>query len=81
MGLGFWGTTAQCDPEPESQINSAANPDPFGTDAQATPSNRIASCGTTARKNWVSGARHVLRLVDGSLGNVPRQNRRRCNSG
>ena len=32
---------------------------------------RIASCGVTARKNWVSGARHVLRLVDGSLGNVP----------
>jgi hypothetical protein len=23
------------------------------------------------RKNWVSGARHVLKLVDGALGNVP----------
>ena len=32
---------------------------------------RITSCSNTARKNWVSGARHVLRLVDGSLGNVP----------
>jgi hypothetical protein len=35
---------------------------------------RITGCGTTGpgpRKNWVSGARHVLRLVDGSLGNVP----------
>jgi Tfp pilus assembly protein PilX len=33
--------------------------------------NRIGSCLTTGRKNWVSGARHVLRLVDGGLGNVP----------
>jgi Tfp pilus assembly protein PilX len=32
---------------------------------------RITSCLTTARKNWVSGARHALKLVDGSLGNVP----------
>jgi hypothetical protein len=45
---------------------NGANPDPYGTAAGA----RIASC-TTARKNWVSGARHVLRLVDGSLDNVP----------
>lgn len=41
----------------------------------ATPDNpyspRINSCMSTARKNWVSGARHVLRLVDGSLGNLP----------
>jgi len=29
---------------------------------------RMPSC---SEKNWVSGARHVLRLVDGSLGNVP----------
>jgi hypothetical protein len=42
-------------------------PDPFGTAAGA----RIRSCSTIARKNWVSGARHVLRLVDGSLGNLP----------
>jgi hypothetical protein len=32
---------------------------------------RITSCGSTARKNRVSGARHVLKLVDGSLGNLP----------
>jgi len=31
----------------------------------------MASCVSTGRKNWVSGARHVLKLVDGSLGNVP----------
>lgn len=30
-------------------------------------------CMAGGRQNWVSGARHVLRLVDGSLGNVPMQ--------
>ncbi len=34
---------------------------------------RLASCLATGRANWVSGARHVLKLVDGSLGNVPTQ--------
>jgi hypothetical protein len=34
---------------------------------------RMASCLATGRANWVSGARHVLKLVDGSLGNVPTQ--------
>jgi hypothetical protein len=34
---------------------------------------RIPSCLATGRSNWVSGARHVLKLVDGSLGNVPTQ--------
>jgi hypothetical protein len=34
---------------------------------------RIPSCLATARANWVSGARHVLKLVDGALGNVPTQ--------
>ena len=67
MGLGFYGTVANPGKNLNTQINSTANPDPFGTAAGA----RIASCFTTARKNWVSGARHVLRLVDGSLGNVP----------
>jgi hypothetical protein len=38
-------------------------PDPFTT--------RIANCYTTGRKNRVTGARHVLKLVDGSLGNLP----------
>jgi hypothetical protein len=32
---------------------------------------RITSCLATGRANWVSGARHVLKLVDGSLGNLP----------
>jgi Tfp pilus assembly protein PilX len=59
LGLGFY--------------NGATNIN--GQIVLATPNNpynpRIASCGTTARKNWVSGARHVLKLVDGSLGNLP----------
>ena len=66
LGLGFFGTQGSATKNLNAQITSTAAPDPFGTAANA----RIASCGT-ARKNWVSGARHALRLVDGSLGNVP----------
>jgi len=73
MGLGFWGTVGSPAQNLSTQINSGANPDPFGTDAAGDTNNRIKSCSTTARKNWVAGARHVLRLVDGSLGNVPRR--------
>ena len=73
MGLGFYGTIANGTRNLNTQINSGASPDPFGTDAAGDTNNRIASCANTARKNWVSGARHVLRLVDGSLGNVPRR--------
>lgn len=40
-----------------------AIPDPY--------TNRIPNCYTTGRKNRVTGARHALKLVDGSLGNVP----------
>ncbi len=29
------------------------------------------NCMDVARKNWVSGARHAVRLVDGSLGSIP----------
>lgn len=36
-----------------------------------TPPNAAVACTTTARKNWVSGARHGVRLVNGSLGNLP----------
>jgi hypothetical protein len=57
MGLGFYNGT--------TNLNGAIAPglDPYST--------RITTCGVTGRKNWVSGARHALRLVDGSLGNVP----------
>ncbi|MBI3474559.1 MAG: hypothetical protein HY010_02415 [Acidobacteria bacterium] len=59
IGLGFFNGATNIN----GQI-LAANPDnPY--------SPRITSCSTAGRKNWVSGARHVLKLVDGSLGNVP----------
>ena len=67
LGLGFWGTQSTANNNLNTQINSGAVDDPWGT----TAGTRIASCSNTARKNWVSGARHVLRLVDASLGNVP----------
>jgi hypothetical protein len=67
LGLGFWGTQSNATQNLNTQINSGGVDDPFGTTGNA----RIASCSHTGRKNWVSGARHVLRLVDGSLGNVP----------
>ncbi|MGA7561252.1 MAG: hypothetical protein WCF61_13735 [Terriglobales bacterium] len=76
MGLGFYSTVGTAGKNIWYQITTGGTvmangtngdaPDPFGTAANA----RIASC-MTARKNWVSGARHALRLVDGSLGNVP----------
>src|SRR5208283_2352800 len=65
MGMGFWNDSTH---NLYQLINAPAHPDPFGT---AAPSARITDCIDTAGKNWVSGARHVLRLVDGSLGNVP----------
>jgi hypothetical protein len=46
----------------------------FGSGFNATGGNqyaRITSCLATGRANWVSGARHVLKLVDGSLGRLP----------
>src|SRR5262249_7116520 len=43
----------------------------YGADTAANPPNpfkdRIASCYTIARKNRVTGARHVLKLVDGGM--------------
>jgi Tfp pilus assembly protein PilX len=77
LGLGFYGTTTTAALNMWYQITTggtnmangvnAANPDPFST---ASYNSRIQYCAN-ARKNWVSGARHVLKLVDGSLGNVP----------
>jgi hypothetical protein len=43
---------------------AAGSPDPY------LIAGRIPNC-IVGQKNWVSGARHVLKLVDGSLGNVP----------
>ena len=68
LGMGFYGTVGNANQNLNSLIVGAAPDDPYGS---STTNNRIASCSVTARKNWVSGARHVLKLVDGSLGNVP----------
>jgi hypothetical protein len=46
------------------QIITAAAPDPYLT------GKRLPDC-RLGQKNWVSGARHVLKLVDGTLGNLP----------
>ncbi len=59
LGLGQYNGAVNLN----GQIIAAAPDNPY--------SPRITSCKVTARKNWVSGSRHVLRLVDGSLGNVP----------
>ena len=71
LGLGFYGTVASAAQNLNAKIVSTnPAPNPYGTVAGGG-GDRIASCGTTGRKNWVSGARHVLKLVDGSLGQVP----------
>jgi hypothetical protein len=70
LGLGQWSGTMS---NSTGLIGGAANQNV--QILAATPDNpfspRMASCVSTARKNWVSGARHVLKLVDGALGNVP----------
>jgi Tfp pilus assembly protein PilX len=76
LGLGFYGTVGNSAKNLNAQItnnsSTSTTPDPYGTGSSTSDtSNRIASCGATGRKNWVSGARHVLKLVDGALGNLP----------
>ncbi|MBS1853503.1 MAG: hypothetical protein JST79_21605 [Acidobacteria bacterium] len=60
MGLGFYNGTTNMN---TSLSPTASAPNPYST--------RISSCVVAGRKNWVSGARHVLRLVDGAIGNLP----------
>ena len=50
-------------------VNSSINP----SSSNPNPYVRVSACINAGRKNWVSGARHVLRLVDGTLNNVPTQ--------
>ena len=42
----------------------------FGAATPGNPYSRV-NCMGVARKNWVSGARHAIKLVDGRLGNLP----------
>ena len=66
LGLGYVGAPYTAGTSVNSLIRNAAagNPDPY------LVAGRIPSC-IVGQKNWISGARHVLKLVDGSLGNVP----------
>lgn len=43
----------------------------FGVAQPGSLPNTPVSCMAVARPNWVSGPRHGVRLVNGSLGNVP----------
>ncbi len=62
LGLGYIGAVyTNGGSVNRSIINSAGAPDPY---------LRLAAC-SIAQGNWVSGARHVLKLVDGQLGNLP----------
>jgi hypothetical protein len=63
LGMGQYGANGIASQSQNAVIVAASPDNPY--------SPRIASCASTARKNWVSGSRHVLKLVDGALGNVP----------
>src|SRR5262249_2171602 len=48
--------------EPFANATNSSSPNPY---------TRIATCYTAGRKNRVTGARHVLKLVNGTMGNLP----------
>jgi hypothetical protein len=61
-------------------VNGNGNPDNaakdfmglgFGVPQPGTLPNAPVNCMAIARPNWVSGPRHGVRLVNGSLGNLP----------
>ncbi len=64
--LDNWGTASLGLGQYNGTVNQ--NYKIFASNPDNAYSPRMASCGTTGRKNWVSGARHVLKLVDGALG-------------
>ena len=79
LGLGYIPTPAANTQPPPDQgggagpaYTAANNVNRLITGAAGAPNGylRMNTC-TVAQESWVSGARHVLRLVDGSLGNVP----------
>ncbi len=43
----------------------------FGVPQPGSLPNATVNCLNTGRVNWVSGPRHAVRLVNGSLGNLP----------
>jgi hypothetical protein len=64
LGLGYVGAAYNAADQVNRLVNASGTPNQYLT------TGRIANC-SIAQNNWVSGARHVLKLVDGSLGNVP----------
>jgi hypothetical protein len=64
LGLGYVGAAYNGADQVNSLVNASGTPNPYLT------TGRIANC-SIAQNNWVSGARHVLKLVDGALGSVP----------
>ena len=64
LGLGYVGGLYTTANNVNRRVMAGAVPNPYLT------TGRIPAC-TIAQKNWVSGARHVLKLVDGSLGHLP----------
>jgi Tfp pilus assembly protein PilX len=66
LGLGYIGGLYVPANSVNSKILASGVPDPYLT---AFPT-RMQFC-SLGQKNWVSGARHVLKLVDGTLGNLP----------
>jgi hypothetical protein len=64
LGLGFYNGATNIN----SRIIGVNPNDPY---AAGNAANRIQNMASTARKNWVSGARHALKLVDGGYGNLP----------
>ncbi|MGA8491267.1 MAG: hypothetical protein WB711_12645 [Terriglobales bacterium] len=66
LGLGYIPATTYSAANSVNNLirNAAGAPDPYLT------AGRIPSC-SVGQKGWISGARHVLKLVDGSLGYVP----------
>ena len=75
LGMGYSPTPAtnpNAPPAVGGAFTAGNNVNRQITGAAGAPNGylRMPTC-TIAQKNWVSGARRVLRLVDGSLGNVP----------
>ncbi len=63
LGLGYIGAPYVR----ANQVNQAVT---NGTDDPYVVGNRMPAC-SLIQKNWISGARHGLKLVDGTLGSLP----------
>jgi len=69
LGFGYIGGNYSSSKSVNALINSKS--DPWLTTTGRIPDSVLTNSCNMGQKNWVSGARHVLRLVNGSLGNLP----------